>query len=103
MATHGLFFDAEIITAEKIERPFPAHDGASLERELRCFYGETAHIKVSYRGQFQVGVHTDMCHGMYFLATIGNDTFYYISNEPGFKYLSLVFNNQAMQEQQSIL
>lgn len=103
MATHGLFFDAEIITVEKIIRPFPAHDGVSLERELRNFYGDAAKIKVSYKGQFQVCVSTDVNHGIHFLAAIGDDTFYYISDEPGFNYLTWVFNNQVVQEQLSIL
>jgi len=103
MATHGLFFDAEIIAVERIVRPFPAHDGVSLERELKCFYGEAAQITVRYRGQFQVSVDTDENHGIHFLATIGGDTFYYTSSEPGFNYLALVFNNQAVREQLSIL
>ncbi|WP_047301767.1 hypothetical protein [Pseudomonas fluorescens] len=103
MATHGLFFDVKISTVEKIARPFPAHDGDSLERELRNFYGDAAQIKVSYKGQFQVHVNTDENHGMHFLATIGGDTFYYTSNEPGFNYLTWVFSNQVAQEQLSIL
>lgn len=103
MATHGLFFDAEIITVEKIVRPFPARDGVSLERELRNFYGEAAKIKVSYKNHFQVRVNTDENYGIHFLATIEADTFYYISGEPGFNYLTWVFSNQVAQEQLSIL
>ncbi|KIK90031.1 hypothetical protein [Pseudomonas sp. W15Feb9B] len=105
MATHGLFFDAEIITAdkEKIIRPFPSHDTGSLERELRKFYGWAERITVTYKGQFPVCVDVDQVKGMFFLAAVGSESFYYLAGDPGYDYLVLVFNNQVAKEQQSIL